>query len=360
MKHTNSQMTLQEELLLQNGNKKLVLYRDLRDSTVQLFDEVLWGTGDNQYQHKDSRKRLEILDNPNFVELRYEDKLAAMCLFINRRVFTGELSHNYFAVRYLFSVPEYRDKKLTAKYALMTMKIMQERQEGPTLFVGVVEHRNKRSFRLVRSVGYEKYSTIKTVGFSRFFPRKSQYVKEVTRGDEKRKVREELEKFYRNYSMVHFDSIFKEPYFVYEKDGEIIAGAQVQKAHWVVKNIGKKWMNVLLKVIPYVPLLRNIFNPSRFQFLGLDGIFYREGCEKEAIKLFSHLLKINKHHSAMFWADKRSPLYQDLRKTGGLGLLNHFTNEGDSYMMVNACHISEAEKEILKSKPAYHSAFDFL
>ncbi|TVR76990.1 MAG: hypothetical protein EA409_12460 [Saprospirales bacterium] len=360
MKNTNREMTLQEELLLQNGNKKLVLYRDLRDSTVQLFDEVLWGTGDNQYQHKDSRRRLEILDNPNFVELRYEDKLAAMCLFINRRVVTGAMNHNYFAVRYLFSVPEYRDKNLTGKYALMTMKIMQERQAGPTLFVGVVEHRNKRSFKLVKSVGYEKFSIIKTVGFSRFFPKKSSNVKEVNTAVEQGKVRELLSEFYKDYSMVHFDSIFKEPYFVFEKDGEFLAGAQVQKAHWVVKNIGGKWTNLLLELIPYIPFLRNIFNPSKFRFLGLDGIFFREGCEKEALKLFSHLLKIHKHHSAMFWADERSPLYKNLVKSRGLGLLNRFTNEGDSFMMVNASHLSEAEKEILKSKPAYHSAFDFL
>jgi hypothetical protein len=349
-----------KEVLLEAGNKKLVLSREISDEVVQLFDEVLWGTGDNQYQHKDSRRRLELLDNPNFVELLYDNQRAAMCLFINRKVRTGDLTHNYFAVRYLFAVPEYRSKNLTARYSIETMRIMQDRQTTPTLFVGVVEHKNRQSYRLVSSLGYVPYCTIKTVGISRYFPRRSKNVKLVESTEEQQVVKSALEEFYRDYSFVHFDSVFKEPYYVYVKDGRAVAGVQFQKAHWVVKNVGGKWLKMAFKVVPYIPVLRNIFNPDHFEFLGLDGIFFEPGCEREFLKLVSHLLKENDLNSALFWSDEKSPLYRQLLKTGKLGLLNRFTTEGDSSMMVKSDGIPEDEISELKSRPAYQSAFDYL
>jgi len=359
MSETDKQL-IDKEILFEAGNKKLVLSKEISDEVVQLFDDVLWGTGDNQYQHKDSRQRLELLDKPNFVELLYDDKRAAMCLFINRKVKTGDLDHNYFAVRYLFAVPEYRDKKLTARYSIETMRIMQEREKMPTLFVGVVEHRNRQSYRLVNSLGYEPFCRIKTVGMSRFFPRRNKNVQRVESPDLKKMVRRELEEFYRDYSFVHFDSIFKEPYYVYMKNGEPVAGVQVQKARWVIKNVGGKWLKLLLKLVPYIPVFKKIFNPKNFVFLGLDGIYYRPGCEWEFLKLVSHLMKEHDTNSAIYWADQKAPVYKQLHATGKLGILNRFTDEGDSFMMVKADGIPEEEVKELKSRPVFHSAFDFL
>lgn len=62
----------------------------------------------------------------------------------------------------------------------------------------------------------------------------------------------------------------------------------------------------------------------------------------------------------MFWADEKSELFKNLYKTGKLGLLNKFTTEGDSYMMVKTKNIPDEEITELKNKPTYHSAFDFL
>ena len=353
-------MSREVEVLYENNNKKLVLYRDIREDTVKLFDEVLWGTGENQYQHKDSKRRLELLENPNFVELHFKDELAGVCLFINRKVKTGDLLHNYFAVRYLFSVPKMRHLGITGRYAAKTMDLMEKRQETPTLFVGVVEHKNKRSFRLVRSLGYQSFATLKTMGFSRFFPKKSKRVFEVSGEDEKKQVLNALEEFYSGYSLVHLNSIFKEPYFVYKKDGVILAGVQAQKAHWVVKNLGKGLLAAFVKIVPYLPFFRKIFNPNQFEFVGLDGIFYLPGKERELFTLFSHVLRTYKVNSAMFWADEKSHLYEDLTKSGKMGFLSYFTREGDSYMMVKPKNIPPEEIEKIKEKPSYHSAFDFL
>nr|MBS0037257.1 hypothetical protein [Saprospiraceae bacterium] len=348
------------DILYENNTKKLVLYTDIREETVKLFDEILWGTGENQYKHKDSRKRLEILDNPNFVELHYKGEFAGICLFINRMVSSGSNQYNYFTIRYLFGVPKFRHTGIVGRYAAKTMQLMEERQVDPTIFVGIVEHRNKRSFKLVSSLGYTSFCTLKTVGFSRFFPRKNPRVRQVTDIEERQLVLDKLKNFYADYSFVHFNSIFKEPYYVYEENGKIVAGVQAQKAHWVVKNLGKGLMKTLIKSIHYIPFVRRVFNPKRFEFIGLDGIFCEPGKEEALFKLCSHLLKINKVYSAMFWADEKSELFKNLSKTGKLGLLNKFTTEGDSYMMVKTKNIPEKEITELKNKPTYHSAFDFL
>ncbi len=348
------------EILYDKDKTKIILYTDIRDEIVDLFDNIVWGTGDNQYEHKDSRRRLELLDKPNFVELHTNDNLAGIALFINRRVKFKEKSWNYFAVRYLFSIPEFRHTGVAGRYVGKAMELMQEKQSDPTFFIGVVEHRNKRSFRLVSKVGYRPFATIKTIGFSRFFPSYSKKVKQVERDDEKQAVLNHLKSFYSDYGFVHFNSVFKEAYYIYVEDGEIIAGAQAQEALWVIKNLGRGWMKAAMKVMPFIPILNKVFNPNKFEFLGFDGIFYKKGREDALFSVFSHLLKKYSLKSAMFWADEKSPLYQELIATKSLGLLNKFTDEGDSYMMVKPINVPKEELEHLKQSPTYHSAFDFL
>ena len=348
------------EILFDNKGKKIILYKDIRDRIVELFDNILWGTGENQYKHKDSRKRLELLDQPNFVELHLNEQLAGICLFINRRVVYKDKCWNYFAVRYLFSTPEFRHTGIAGRYAGKAMQLMEDRQTEPTFFIGVVEHRNKKSFRLVSKVGYKPYTTIKTVGFSRFFPSFSKNVRLLNAEKEQQKVLSLLKNFYSEYSFVHFNSIFKESYYVYEENGEIIAGAQAQKAHWVIKNLGKGWLKIAMKIVPWIPFINKVFNPDKFEFLGFDGIFYKKGREGALFKVFNHLLKSNQLNSGMFWADHKSTLYKELLATGKLGLLNYFTDEGDSYMMVKAINVGDSIEDQLMATPTYHSAFDFL
>jgi len=349
-----------KEVLFESNGKKIILYKDIKDEIIDLFDNIVWGTGDNQYEHKDCRRRLELLDEPNFVELHSNNQLAGICLFINRKVSFKKKEWNYFAVRYLFSTPEFRHTGVAGRYAGKAMEKMEERQSEPTFFIGVVEHRNKKSFRLVSKVGYQPYATIKTMGFSRFFPAYSKKVKEVETESEKQAVYSHLKEFYSEYGFVHFNSIFKEPYYIYVENGEIIAGAQAQEAHWVIKNLGKGWMKWAMKILPWTPFLNKVFNPKKFEFLGFDGVFYREDREDALLRVFSHLLKKHGLNSGMFWADQKSPLYRELTATKSLGLLNMFTDEGDSYMMVKAINIPENEYEKLKAAPTYHSAFDFL
>lgn len=358
--HESNKVENEGEVLLKRGDKKLVLYHSIQNEIIDLFDEVCWGTGENQYQHKESKKRLELLEKPNLVKLMYKDELAAICLFINREVKSGNLTHNYFAVRYLFSVPRFRDKGLTARYAALTMMVMEKRQESPTIFVGVVEQKNIKSYRLVSSLGYEPYCTIKTVGFSRFFPKKNKSVKRISTPKERDQVRDKLNVFYANYSMVSFESLFKEPYYVYIKEGEIVAGVQAQKALWVVKNISGNLMKILFRITPFIPLLRKIFNPKKFEFLGFDCIFFEKGHENELLALFSHVLAVHNLNSGMFWADIRSNLYQNIEAKGSLGILNKFTEDADSEMLVKTKNIPEKEVEQLKKMWTYHSAFDFL
>ncbi|TVQ47313.1 MAG: hypothetical protein EA362_06845 [Saprospirales bacterium] len=348
------------KILFDRDGKKIILYKEIKDDIVNLFDNIVWGTGDNQYEHKDSRRRLELLDKPNFVELHTNNQLAGICLFINRRVYFKGKSWNYFAVRYLFSTPEFRHTGIASRYAGKAMELVEKRQAEPTFFIGIVEHRNKRSFRLVSKVGYYPFATIKTIGFSRFFPSFSKKVRKIESESEKQQVFKLLKDFYSDYSFVHFNSVFKETYYIYVEDGEIIAGVQAQEALWVIKNLGQGWMKAAMKVLPYIPILKTVFNPKKFEFLGFDGIFYKKGRTDALFSVFSHLLKKHGLKSAMFWADEKSPLYKELVATKSLGLLNKFTDEGNSFMMVKPINVPEEQLEKLKQAPTYHSAFDFL
>ena len=81
---------------------------------------------------------------------------------------------------------------------------------------------------------------------------------------------------------------------------------------------------IILNVVPMIPLLNRLFNPKKFEFLIFEGLFFKSGKEHRLHELFESLLVTEKLYSALFWMDKKCPVYNSLNKYGKLGLAHHF------------------------------------
>jgi hypothetical protein len=170
-----------------------------------------------------------------------------------------------------------------------------------------------------------------------------------------------LRQQYGEYSLVHFNYLFLDDnYYAIRENGEIVAGCQFHRAHWVVHQM-KGWSGkFIMHVVPFVPLLNGVFNPRRFEFLGFEGIYCKPGYEHRLLELFESLLAKENLKSALFWLSQNCPIRQRLEKHGKLGLLHTFVRESDVHIMAAFHGFQKSEIDAILVRPLYACAYDYI
>jgi hypothetical protein len=170
-----------------------------------------------------------------------------------------------------------------------------------------------------------------------------------------------LSGFYKMYSLVQFDTLFREEnYHVIRHNGCIVAGCQYYRVHWVIRKMPGWFGKVIMKVLPKLPLIKRIFNPNKFEFIAFDAIYLKPGFENELSKLFEHILAVENLHSALLWLGSTSSLKWDIQTKIKLGILHKFVEDSNVYCMVRAENFSDQDLVYLKGSSVYASAFDFI
>lgn len=170
-----------------------------------------------------------------------------------------------------------------------------------------------------------------------------------------------LAQYYASHSLVHFSYIFQDDnYFVLKENGEIIAGCQVHPATWVVKNIPGKLGGFFLRLVPYLPFIRSIFNPHDFRFLTFEGLYVKSGREGELVKLFESVLHKFSLKASLLWLDSRDPLYVKLQEIGKHGIMKNFVDNASIKVLAIPDKASELTIQHVQSHPLYISTFDFI
>ena len=139
------------------------------------------------------------------------------------------------------------------KFSIKVMELIREKEKEKTIYFACIEKANKSSYKVVESAGYHPLGTVKTLGFSRFFPKKRK--KNCANNFKRRKSRSTQDLLhkahYNNHTLTQFDSLFiKDNYFVIREKGEIIAGCQYHRAHWVINNMKGFSGKIVMNVVP--------------------------------------------------------------------------------------------------------------
>jgi hypothetical protein len=351
---------MEKNLLFAEAGFEISMEKPIGTDAVELLKQTSIGGNGPVYRHLDTEEHVKNLVNPAMISLRKSGNLLGMGVFCNLQVKVLQNPFNCFYVRYFSASPEIRGKGYMKKFGKQAMSLIREGQKEKTIFYASVENHNISSIKVINEAGYKAIRKIKTLGFSRFFPKKSLNIRQAQNPEQKRAILELLTTFYSGHSLVQFTKIFHlDDYYYIEENGEIVAGCQIHRVHWVVKKMAGIQGKMMVHLIPFLPLIRKIFNPRRFNFLALEGIFVKKGKEARLLELFEGLLVQNKVNAALAWLDEQCPLYRQLTEQGKLGMLNVFTCKADTRLMASFVGMSEAEIAQTSNNPVYISSFDF-
>jgi L-amino acid N-acyltransferase YncA len=348
-------------LLIHIDGYEIWKQQGISQEAIDFLESISWGTEGAVYEHKNTAEHFKVISNPYLLSIEENQRMLGTAVFCNPQVKVQGQTFNYYYTRYFASSPEIRGKGVVKKLAVEVMRSIRNDEARKTIFVGFIEKGNRSSYKVTEAAGYKPIATIQTLGFSRFFPKSSKRVDKVVSQEARNEVIHILEKKYSNYALVHFDYIFEmDNYYVIREDGKIIAGCQYHKAHWVVKRMPGLMGKVALNILPRIPLLNRLFNPNRFEFLAIEGIYVEKGKELVLHELIEHLLAHEDLRSALIWMDKRCPIYQRLQQYGNLGIINNFVKDSNVIIMASYQNLSQEEIQRVESLPLYAAAFDYI
>lgn len=350
-----------QETLMNEDSYAIVQFDGLPKEIITFLKEINWGAEGAIYQNMDTEKIFSAIPDPFLIAIIEGDIILATGVFCRTEVAVKDEKFPCFYIRFFAASPSIKGKGIMKKYTTRIMELIAENTAEKTIYFANVEKGNRASYNVVKHSGYDPLYTFNTIGFSRFFPKQNPDVTKLSIDSEKKTVKTLLTEFYKNYSLVHFDTLFKnDNYHVIRKDGEIVAGCQYYRVHWVIHKMPGWSGKIIMKVLPKLPLINKIFNPDRFEFVAFDSIYVKQGHERSLGQLFEHILAVEKLNSALIWLGSTSSLKADIQQHLKLGILNKFVSSSSVSCMVRTENLSEEEIIEMKSAPVFAPAFDFI
>ncbi|HWR33925.1 MAG TPA: hypothetical protein VN451_10375, partial [Chitinophagaceae bacterium] len=194
-----------KSLVLQCDSFSIWKEQGIPIEAIEFLDSISWGSDGAVYEHKNTKENFKFITNPYLISITEADKIMGTAVFCNPQVTVAGHSFNYYYTRYFASSPVIRGRGVIKKLAIQVMSSVREGETEKTIFVGFVEKGNKSSYKVSESAGYRNIGTIKTVGFSRFFPKRSSKIQQVKTETEKQKVIALLREQYSQHALVQFD-----------------------------------------------------------------------------------------------------------------------------------------------------------
>lgn len=328
---------------------------------VEFLKTVRLGTDGAVYRHYDTEDRIRHIEQP-YVAYATEGDCFVACMVMSRiPTFQGDQLLDSYYIRYFSAHPDYRGKGITQQMSLLFIEAFANTLPEGALLYAVLERGNSRSIKIVEKVGFSHRKAVLTIGFSRFFPKRSKRIQRLTEKAEQDEVIHLLEDFYAKYSIRHFQNVFqKDRYYVIKEKGEILAGLQLHQTVWKVESMPGLSGKILLKVLPRLPIINQMFNPHHFSFLTFEGIYNKPGHEEALFELMEGLLAQEKLKTAIFWLAEEAPLAKMILQSGKLGLMHQFVKDTGTFIAYNTTKLSDAEEAELLRYPPYISSFDFI
>lgn len=356
-----SSAVVSSETLFQEGPYSIRRHGGIPASALDFLDSIAWGNEGAVYEHKNTEEHLGLIHNPSLISIHEDDAIRGTAVFSSTPVAVAGRIFNCHYVRYFASSPLIRGKGVMKHLSRKVMELIRVGEEGPTIYFACIERANRASYRVVESAGYQPIGDVKTLGFSRFFPRKSQRVDRVTAPADRAEVLALLREQYAAHALVQFNSLFfHDDYFAIRENGVIVAGVQKHRVHWVINRMQGLAGRLIMTIVPRIPLLNQIFNPRRFEFLAFEGIYVRPGYEDRLFELFEHLLAEAGRKSAMFWLGGDCPVRERILGAGKLGLLHGFVKDSDVTILADFQNCTAADIALVERQPLFASAFDYI
>lgn len=346
------------KIIYERGDYKIKLEKIPNKKAVELLHSTLWGTAGPLFQHMDTPEKVHHLHKSLAFTLEKNDKAIGTCTVLEREItLDGKIYKTWYG-RY-FTVEKKYQGRIFGNLLLKHMKsYMEEISSVPTIFYAYVDQANPRSRKLLQYTGFEIIRNFETSIFSRLYPKKDKRFSRL-RENEFDLIKKILQSEYSNETFVNFDNLFyQNNYFVLKNGNEIIAGLQATKVKWKIRFLPGLSGKIMIKVLPFTPFLSRLFNPNEFYFAAFEGIYCKQGYEKDLFLLMESACAELNLCNGMIWWDQKSELKQRIKPIGDWGLMNKISKSVPIDVIAGFRNINQIEKKKFYDQPAYISAFD--
>lgn len=362
--------------LFDRGGLALNLHDEAPAKSVDLLHNTIWGTeGGTRYRHYNTRDRITKQLDPQFLTLHKGDRLLGILGFSRRKLAQPAGETEAFYIRYLSMMSSFQRqnpsgnssrKRSDGLVKKMVGRLMNKPEEmnvepgnGPekAMFYAFVELENERSMEMTQAMGFEPVGKFSTILFSRFSPKWKGNV-EVLKPEDLAEVKAKTLDFYSDHALFTDKNIYREgTYYVYRDGGKIVAGMKAHDCHWKVVEMSGLSGKLILSIVPKIPLLNRLFNPSAFKFAAFEGLWHLPGYENRLFDLMETALADLKLNTGMLWLDRKSPLDPIIRG-GHLGILQHLNSDVPVDVIARFIKVPESIQEDIRQKPIFISAYD--
>jgi hypothetical protein len=334
-----------------------------------------------QYHHTTGIPKLKKISNCYFVFLRRSGNMLGSIGYALRETGAGEQTYKSWLVRYFSIKAPLRTNKQTRRQVKrrpvrdrsvsMIKDVAGFFQDNPerlidpdvkempkAILYSLVEKNNERSRNFAEIGGYEKTGDVVSFIFSRLRKRRNIEVEQL-KGSDLSLMRSLLRDFYKGHAFYFEDNLFLDDnYYVLRENGEIVAGLQANEEVWEIRTIGNVTLDRFVKLLTRIPFIGRRFRYEAMKFLGIEGIWFKEGRGDAVYRLLEGVLARKDHYLALMIMDTRAPEYLNFKSRKKLGLVNTFLGSFEAGFYARFYAFPEAEKTEIAGRPAYISIYD--
>ena len=324
----------------------------ITEDLITFLEGTELGTNGAKYTHLDIRERILETDHPISFSLKRNQGIIANVTFCVRDF---ALYVRYFAFHSRFQSGSKIERKRNTHSEVEQQiegffKKLGDQKGLP--FYAYIDADNSRSQHMSKRFGFIPYTGIISRTFSRLYPKKMDGVSFSSDWDA---IAERVKKDYGNYDGYFDTHIQKSPFVVLKNgDGDVEAYAKFNLVQWRIHSLPGAFGSLLVKVLPYIPLLRRLIKPKSHYFLCPDIISHGTNTRKLQ-QLFSGALALYKVNSIIWFVDPNDHVYRGVKDNLNWGILDRIIGTKNvSVVMRNAKATYSSEK------PFFVSSFDLI
>jgi len=318
---------------------------------VQLLEQTTLGTNGAMYRHLDVPERIYQTDSPLCFSLRRNDHLLANITFCKRNF---GLYLRYFAFDKRFQ-SKGKARQTMQKSALkkeieeVFKRVSLEHPGSLNMCYAYIDARNARSKWMSEQFGFQTKAKLATQSFSRRFPKKSTRISKEVLAEEHLSL---IKSRYGHYT-AYFDHYLQgEIHCLRSSEGRLLALAKFTNVTWEISRLPGKMGGILVKALPFIPILRKMVQVKKHQFLVPEALCVADNDPKLLTEFLSGVLSIEQRHTMLWWMDERDELYVQVQQKVNWGILHRILGVSPVDVVIRG--------DFQPENPMYIAAFDMI
>lgn len=326
---------------------------EINPGIESLLLKTTLGTQGAKYQHLNTKERIQMLENPLFLSIERNKKTIANITFCRR---AKKYYIRFFAFEALFQgSTKYKSqvKKRRNQFVVEITQMMNRwlKTGGCDQLYAYIDSKNIRSMNMAHQFGFSHQGTLITHAFSRLRPKLNRKIIPLS-------IDHPAVIHVKNIHAQHtfyFDQEYTTLNYVgLQRNGEIIGVVRVLPVSWKIIQLPGRFGKWQVKLLPYIPFLKDYINPKQHDFLAIDQLWVSDYTNKVTEELLEGVLAMYQHKVALWWADEQDPFRQIIDSKIKWGFFDRIIRKSKVHVMV------KSQENGGFDKPFYVCAYDLV